>query len=62
MYSTLTSDTASIWYRFLNDLLWAWRSIYPIEIKQVLVCIAALNAERGNPQWLDIVVGYSKVN
>ncbi|USS95321.1 alpha/beta hydrolase [Serratia symbiotica] len=36
MHSTLARDTASSWYRVLNDLLWAWRGVDPIEINQVL--------------------------
>lgn len=62
MHSTLASDTASSWYRVLNDLLWAWRGVDPIEINQVLARIAASDAERSNPQWLDTVVGYRKGN
>ena len=62
MHSTLASDTASSWYRLLNDLLWAWRGVDPIEINQVLARIAASDAERSNPQWLDTVVGYRKGN
>jgi len=58
----MASNTASSWYRVLNDLLWAWRGVDPIEINQVLARIAASDAKRSNSQWLDTVVGYRNGN
>lgn len=62
MHSTLEGDTHRNWYRMLNHLLWTWRGINPIEIREVLARIAVSNAEHSNNQLLDTVVGYRHGN
>ncbi|EKT59417.1 esterase FrsA [Providencia sneebia] len=61
-HSALSGSQHAGWYRMLNRLWWIWRGIDAIEIGEVLSRIAAINAARSNPNWLDTVIGNMRGN
>ncbi|WP_127958777.1 esterase FrsA [Serratia microhaemolytica] len=62
MHTTLEGGSAGNWYRMLNHLLWTWRGIDPVEMREVLSRIAASGAEHSQAHLLDTVVGYRNGN
>ncbi|QCR36976.1 esterase FrsA [Nissabacter sp. SGAir0207] len=62
LQSALDGQAGPRWYRMINRLMWIWRGIDALEMRQVLARIAASDAERTDERLLDTVVGYRNGN
>ncbi|PMH41129.1 hypothetical protein BCU68_05455 [Vibrio sp. 10N.286.49.B3] len=56
------SENPSSWYRNVRRMQWMWQGIDPIELEEVLSCIASSSHSRTNDNWLDTVMGYHNGN